>query len=1130
MSRRAAPDQAERDRAVRERERNVLVDAGAGTGKTTLLVNRILELVAPEHGGEPIPLEAIAAITFTRKAAGELRFRLREALLATLAAGPTAVRDGQLRAALASVDTAHVGTIHAFADRLLRLEPAATQLSPAYQIVDDAGALHAEAFDLLLRGSERGTLAAELAGPDLDPVLADEAQTAILDALRAGVRAATWVGPFRSLFGLDALFQRLAETRDVPPLAPPPEAPDAGRFRAASAELVELLRGSEGEGVGSRWLRETASSLTALAGEDDPVRVLAGLRESLRGKPRMRHHEELVDDPAAQAAWKAWEKGTGRERPLRADIVAPYERWMAHRLVRCGPAANAAYRRVKRRRGAVDQVDLLVELRDLLRDRPDVRARLQGRFRQILVDEFQDTDPLQAEIVLYLCERRATARAWDEVELEPGKLTVVGDPKQSVYRFRRADISTYERVREVIRRGPHVVARITTSFRSAPPLVAWLNDRFDRLLGPPGPEGSAFDAAAGTVSNEPLVAGQAAGPGGQTSLAVTVIPVVSADDTYGPRRRAEARAIATFLRATVDEGRRTVIDPTSGDRRAIRLGDFAVLTLATTELRLLFPELDRLGIPYAVRGSNLFLSDPLHRQFLLALRRLSDAGDGLAEAALLRPPFFALDLDDLARARVEGTAEPGAVRVRAARELLAELRRTRLERSPGATALELLERTGLGRAVALRPGGEQRLASLRELCLRLDAIALEEGLDFDAVTHRVRGWAVDPVDLDPPRPVGAEAVQVLSVHQAKGLEFPAVVLWDSCAGLALGQRERPPFAVARDGRSWEVSIEGLGWSDPDGSFGQREHAFRNAERRRVVYVAATRARDLLVLPVARDGKPGWIHSALAADPPDGLVETLEPFDLAAPPAWAAGAVPPSPAAPVAAPEVDDGVHGRWMEALALAARPGLAPASVTGEARREEPALPPAAAPVAVDPDAADEDEPARPRRESRFGPVFGETVHRAIGLALADAGLAPADAVARAAVATGLAERREEAAHDVSRALVALGAAGLRRAPGTDLRLEYAMAAAARGGESLVQGYADLVGVASGEPGGLTVVDFKTDAPPAPGARVQETHAEYVAQVRAYARMMEDLGVAEPGSVRSGLLFTASGELRWVG
>ncbi len=159
------PDQAERDRAIAERTRNVLIDAGAGTGKTTILIDRLIEMVAPTRQERAIPMDRLAAITFTRKAAGELRLRIRERLLAELAiSGQSADREAHLRDALAALDTAWVGTIHGFADRLLRLRPTEAWLSPSYEIAEDDDALVRETFEVLLHGAQNDPLAAELAG------------------------------------------------------------------------------------------------------------------------------------------------------------------------------------------------------------------------------------------------------------------------------------------------------------------------------------------------------------------------------------------------------------------------------------------------------------------------------------------------------------------------------------------------------------------------------------------------------------------------------------------------------------------------------------------------------------------------------------------------------------------------------------------------------------------------------------------------------------------------------------------------------------------------------------------------------------------------------------------------------
>ncbi|MFT3912659.1 MAG: UvrD-helicase domain-containing protein [Anaeromyxobacteraceae bacterium] len=1104
-----APDHEDRERAIRARGVNVLVDAGAGTGKTTLLVRRILDLVAPEHGAATVPLRRIAAITFTRKAAGELKYRLREALLGALADRPAGERRRLLEAAVAELDTAWVGTIHGFADRLLRMRPVEARLSPTYDVVEEGDALLEETFDLVMQAVELGTLAADLGRPDLAP-LARELEGAVVDALEAGFRPRTVEYEYFTIVGLDGLFRRFVETRDVKVDVPPPPAPDLGLFRKLAGEYLRLAEDSAGELPGSVYVRHVAERLAKVRDEKDPIRILGELVRLQLAKPKdMVKKRAFVDDDAGWEAWQAWNADDG----LRDRIAAPFHAWLARRLVRCAPVVTAAHDLVKRRHRAVDQVDLLLQLRDLLRANRGVRRDLQQLFDQLLVDEFQDTDPLQAEIVLYLCEAGANADTWQDVALTPGKLTIVGDPKQSIYRFRRADISVYAAVRELVRKGPHLEASLRANFRCAPALIDWLNDRFDHILGKATAGTPAFDARQGTVVNVPLLAGrQAAG-----TPRVVTIPLGAPEEKVDLFRAAEAGAVAAFLRALVDRRERRIVDPVTGEERPVRLGDVAILTAATTKLPLLFPELDRLGIPYAVRGSRLFLEDALHRQFLLALRHLADPADGVAKAALFRAPFFAIDLDDAARERA-GAADqghPGALRVREAKALLQELRRDRLDRAPGDTARDLLERTAFARTVALGANGVQRLAGLRELCLRLDALAADEGLDFDGATQRMREWVIDPVELDPPRPVGEEAVQILSIHQAKGLEFPVVLLWDACASVK-AQGERAAFVVDRDGTSWSARLGDLEWSEPEGSaFAAREQAYRDAERLRLVYVAATRARDLLVVPVPVARKrEKWVSGLLVEGAPSRLVDPLEPYALDAVPAWANGVAAPRPARPGDAAPLAADVAARWTAASAAAGAPRLAPSSVTAEAHRE--------------PDGEEETRAPKVLRQSRHGPVFGDTVHRAIGLALAAPARSPADAVARAVLATGLDRLHAEAADDVARALAALEAAGLRRAPGVDLRLEYPVALATPDGAKLVQGYVDLVGLRAAT-GRLAVVDFKTDQPPGPGERVEDTHAAYVAQVQAYARTLEALGLAPAGSVEAGLLFTADGVFRWV-
>ena len=789
---------------------------------------------------------------------------------------------------------------------------------------------------------------------------------------------------------------------------------------------------------------------------------------------------------------------------------------MASRLVRLFPVVMALYEKVKNRQGQLDQLDLLFKLRSLLTNNAEVRAEFQGMFDHIFVDEFQDTDPLQAEIVLFLCEREPVASRWQDVALAAGKLTVVGDAKQSIYRFRRADVAMYDRVLTVIQKAPHIEVRLEANFRSVPPMIEWFNDRFDRILQT-SPDGRPFDPKSGRVFNQPLAVGR-------DSSSPPPIHVLSLEisgagkkpvDEY---RALEGRALARYLRVLVESRQVQIVDPLDNLPRPVRYGDIAVLAASTWSLSFLFDRLDKEDIPYASRGGVLYLKDPLHRLFLLGLRAVADRDDGVAMAALLRPPFFAVDPADLLRELAATRSEvppagESALRAREARDQVLDLRRRRSARSPGATARDLLERTAFARTVASGPNGTQRLARLRELCLLLEQIAADEGLDYDAATARMRDWVDNPIQLDPPHPVGTEAVQIMTVHQAKGLEFPVVVIWDG-KGQWAPRIEDAPWRTERDGQGWMIDLDGLTWEEPAGlGIIATEKSYQAAERERVAYVAATRARDLLIIPKAGTLVPSrFVCSALLAEAPAHLVHELEPFVEGKEPAWAKKKAARARSKLPNSKNLERDVTTWWTTTCSASAQPLFRPTSVSAEAHVE-----------ARDEMVESIEPELQEAHPGRFGNVFGTTVHQAIGLILRDPALSASEAVARASRRTGLDEHLEEAAADVTRTLEALRAEGLLRPLGPSLQIEYPVAAASDGG-LLLGGYIDLVSATDDR---LDLIDFKTDQPPA-GA-VETTYGGYVAQAQAYGRLLEASEVLEGRRLRCGLLFTADGSLRWI-
>jgi ATP-dependent helicase/nuclease subunit A len=651
-----------------------------------------------------------------------------------------------------------------------------------------------------------------------------------------------------------------------------------------------------------------------------------------------------------------------------------------------------------------------------------------------------------------------------------------------------------------VRKGPVCEAQLSVNFRSTPELITWMNAAFDAMLGATG-SGPLFNPETGSVCNLSLTAGR----GAEAGPSVHILPFGDAALKVDESRDLEGEALARYLRWLVEENEIQICDPHDKTvRRPARYGDIAVLMVSTQTVHHLLDEMDKVGVPHVVRGGTLFMQDALHRQFLLALRALSDRQDGVAEAALMRPPFFALGLDDLVRDRMKGDGEQAPDRLREARELISALRIQRHQRRAGETARALLEQSGFGCYVAASENGAQRLARLYELCLALDLRARETGLDFDGITALAREWLDRPIHLEAPLPVDADAVQVITVHQAKGLEWPIVALWDGRASRK-GFLPQPALSVDATSGEWALAIDGLN-HDPSGrALRTRELRLLEEERKRVAYVAVTRARDLLIVPEAGVPKDSTIPGQLLRSTAAQASHRINAYQGDGLAWWSTEAgVSIRPMVPIR-----EDLDAAWLKAARAALEPVLVPAGVSTVTH-------------AVHVDEADEPDPMPKKdRTGRYGPVFGSTVHRALELVLTKCAPDAPRAVQWAAREVGLEEHLTQAEEDVTRTLAALESAGLLRG---QLALEYPIAGSLEP-STLLAGYIDLL-IATDEE--LIVVDFKTDDPPAGDAR--KRYPGYAAQVGAYAKLLQSAGMASGRRLRQGLLFTGDGGLRWVG
>ncbi len=452
-------DAQARYRICNSLEESLIVEASAGTGKTTELVRRIVAVLQAGLAR----IDSIVAVTFTHKAAGELKLRLREEL-------DKARRDAPvLEDALKRLEEASIGTIHSFCAQILRERPVEAHVDPAFEELNE------QESDRLYQRAFRGWLERRLgeSSPGLRRAFARLAWRDSWDDTPP-IEQLQWAG------------RKLVEWRDY-------SAPWRRESFARTEEIDTIARlMSELAALSAHPRRVTDNLYKGLA----PVRALAGrIDRAENAGPRDYDALESLLLKLARDLRRDLKKGSGvySEGVAREDILARRDellRWIDEFRRRADADLAALlrdemselvdeYSALKQRSGKLDFVDLLIEARDLIRDQPDVRHYLQNRFTHLFIDEFQDTDPLQAEILLLLSSGDPAESDWQRVCPKAGKLFVVGDPKQSIYKFRRADMVLYRQIRDgLVERGVSRIS-LTRSFRAVPNIQHLVNAAFE---------------------------------------------------------------------------------------------------------------------------------------------------------------------------------------------------------------------------------------------------------------------------------------------------------------------------------------------------------------------------------------------------------------------------------------------------------------------------------------------------------------------------------------------------------------------------------------------------------------------------------------------------------------------------
>ena len=978
-------------------ERNLALLAGAGAGKTYSLITICLHLLGgARRDGVPLRAHELFLLTFTEKAAGEMRERLRARIDGLARDAAALVSEKELTASYArhgrtppppdfwrkvrdDLGAATIGTFHSLCGQLLRRAPAGAGVDPAFELLEerDAQALLQDCAERVVLAALEGESSADVA--DLCGDLRFVSQ--------GGGRGQGLVDYLCDVFtrvreeGLTPLSVKVGSFAEAR------EAFDAEvrRYRQTLEEAAEAdaKRGGKYGGLIAR-LRRACDGIAFdnfLAADRWPL-----VRDAVRAEANLAR----VKDPALKNVKYL---ALGRKEDGEVGLCGHYAACLAARqegafrelLARLEARHSAELQK----RSALDFTALLIKARDLLRDLPAFRREVQDRVRALLVDEFQDTNRLQLEIVTLLAERREgsprlvldgaerqcapetgqlgltldTRRGLgigvDEVPLEPGMLAAVGDRKQSIYEFRGADVSVFEVLARQIERDGGARHFLQDNRRSSPELIGWFNEAFAGVMAQgesPRDYEVAWDAGA-----DALRAVRPSVRGGEAAVDRLVYPP---GETTDECRLADADAVARYLALLLSpEGPEVVADRAGGAPRRARGGDVAILFRRFTHLEAYRQALVRHGVPHrVVRGRGFYgAQEVMDLASLLAL--LADPRDAVSLAAVLRSPLVALSdaslfalawtggrrltWDVLRAAAAEGAGQapadspgpgpeageprmsapaplPEDERARLSRflALFPSLRRER-DRLGVRVLLEVaLEETAFLTALAGTPYGEQSLANVQkllELAARWDS---RGGGDVAGFARELLSLAesepteaqADVLDAGDPR-----AVQLLTIHRAKGLEWPVVVVPDLASKRPF-QRGRVVFD-RREGLAVKPWLPDELEPTNTGRYLAvcAERARREvAESARTLYVALTRARDLLVLS-GQSPKPvagSWRQSL------DALIAERAPLEAGTRDVFIEG-LPSAVRPPVVVPdaEAEATARRRAEEAIARARRP-----------------------------------------------------------------------------------------------------------------------------------------------------------------------------------------------------------------
>ena len=841
-------------------EKNTCILAGAGTGKTSALVEQYLALLSGETTLGPLNVEQIVAITFTEKAAAEMKERIHNEIEKKIApshpSGPEPVSGGEQmwQEAWRKLFGANITTIHSFCARVLRENPVEAGIDPGFGVLDDQETqvlLERVIKQRVVSGVQEENSHAIRLVSDYELRRPGTFGTGLIEILINLLTNIRTEGI--SLDQIERYAQKAdKQAREGLPLS-------IQSLKDTFAELKTALR-EEGKEDGFAMALEKWPSLEKklkLSDWDFEVLITEAFPDFLSSLKMSGKIAQSIKEPIEKirSILGNDKKGKGCENNLPRLYSQIQSKKITTALIFLLRDIDLSYAEEKARTSMLDFDDLQIHTRDLLRSSPRVRERYQRLYQVIMVDEFQDTNDIQREIIYYLSEDpKYLARLSPQedyrgkIRLGDNRLFVVGDPKQSIYGFRGADVSVFlDVMEEVEKRGKKFFLR--ENRRSLPPLINFTNALFSELMSDSGEFGEESHLV--PVRSE------------KEQIGVEFLLVSQGKDS-DEKRQIEARAIANRILQLVGN---IDIFPKSGEKKCADFRDIAILFQAMTKSHIYERELRHRNIPYyTVRGGGFYGCQEI-KDLLNVLQAVESDNAEVGLAGFLRSPMVGLSDETLYQLRREGGSlysilspdkltlaslnEEEQEKVRFARGLLQKLKAAKDRLSSAELIARVLEGTGYSALLLTTFQGEQKVANLHKL---IEVARNFEGKEIFTFHDFVRHLEnlVNEESREQEAQIfleGSDCVQLMSIHQAKGLEFPIVFIADLDRGPSKGPSGNVIYSKAHGIAVKLREVTGGEFLNTSLYDKVTEEARRKeeAEKRRLFYVATTRARDHLVL-------------------------------------------------------------------------------------------------------------------------------------------------------------------------------------------------------------------------------------------------------------------------------------------